>query len=139
MKKISKGDQFQNSFCFLKKTLYELKAEGLQLSFNIFRYSSTQHTLKTNCIKLQTLHQGVCSILDFQKRMWEQFSHHILCMVFHEKYFLYYILSTDLIFYLSLYFLIKMYLEIVCFLCYDGINFEINLIFVIKLFFTTKI
>ena len=30
------GDQFQTSFLFFKKAKYEVKASGLQLSFNIF-------------------------------------------------------------------------------------------------------
>ena len=34
-------------FLFFKKAVYEVKASGLQLSFNIF-----WHTIKTNCIKL---------------------------------------------------------------------------------------
>ena len=40
---------------FLNKALHELKASGPQLSFNIFRQSSTLHTIKTNYIKLQTI------------------------------------------------------------------------------------
>ena len=39
-------------FFFFKKALYEVKTSGLQRNFNIFRYSSTWHTIKTNCIKL---------------------------------------------------------------------------------------
>ena len=30
-------DNFKTFFCFLKKALYEVKASGLQLSFNIFQ------------------------------------------------------------------------------------------------------
>ena len=45
------GDQFQTSNCFLKK-FYEVKASGLQLSFNIFRLFSTWHAIKINCVKL---------------------------------------------------------------------------------------
>ena len=36
MQKMRQGDQFQTSFCFFKKALYEVKACGLQLSFNTF-------------------------------------------------------------------------------------------------------
>ena len=39
-------------FLFFKKALYEVKSGGQHFSFNIFRYPSTWHTLKTNCIKL---------------------------------------------------------------------------------------
>ena len=35
MQKIRQGNSFQTSF-FLKKALYEVKASGLQLHFNIF-------------------------------------------------------------------------------------------------------
>ena len=38
-------------FLLFKKALYEVKESGLQLSFNMFQYSSTWHTIKTNCIK----------------------------------------------------------------------------------------
>ena len=47
-------------FCFLKKVSYEVKASGLQLSFNTFGQSSTQHTIKTKCIKLQTIDPEIC-------------------------------------------------------------------------------
>ena len=37
MEKMSQGNQFQISFCFFKKALYEVKeASGLQPNFNIF-------------------------------------------------------------------------------------------------------
>ena len=39
-------------FLFFKKTLYEVKASGLQLNFNIFRLPSIWDAIKTNCIKL---------------------------------------------------------------------------------------
>ena len=34
-------------FLFFKKVQYELKAGGLQLSFNIFQQTSTWHRIKT--------------------------------------------------------------------------------------------
>ena len=87
------GDKTQTSFYFLKK-LNEVKTSGLQLSFKIFRQPSIWYTTKTNCIKLQTTDPEICSILIFQRRVWEQFLHHIWCMIFQEKYFCY-ILLTD--------------------------------------------
>ena len=39
-------------FLFFKKSLYEVKARGIQLSFNILWLPSTCHTIKTNNIKL---------------------------------------------------------------------------------------
>ena len=39
-------------FTFSEKALYEIKANGRELSFNIFRWFSTWHMIKVNCIKL---------------------------------------------------------------------------------------
>ena len=50
-------------FLFFKTALYEVKANELQLSFNIFREPLTWHIIKTNCIKLQTIDSEICSIL----------------------------------------------------------------------------
>ena len=52
-------------------------------------------TIKTNCIKFQTIELKICSILIFQKSVWDQFLHHILCVIFQEKCFSCYILLTD--------------------------------------------
>ena len=38
-------------FLFIGKAQYEVKASGLQRSFNIFGKPSTWHTIKTNCVK----------------------------------------------------------------------------------------
>ena len=43
-------------FLFSKKALYEIKASCLQLSFNIFRQSSTWLTIKTNRKKIDALY-----------------------------------------------------------------------------------
>ena len=42
------GSLVPDLFLFFKKTLYEVNASGLHLSFNIFRQSSTWHTRKIN-------------------------------------------------------------------------------------------
>ena len=78
-----------------KKAQYEVKASGLQLNFNIFQQPSIWHTIKTTCMKLQTINSEICSILIFQKRVWDQFPHHILRLIFQEKCFSFYILLTD--------------------------------------------
>ena len=39
-------------FLFFRKALYEAKAIGLHLSFNLFRESPIWHTIQTNCTKL---------------------------------------------------------------------------------------
>ena len=58
-------------FLFFKKALYEVKASSLQLNFNIFRQSSTLHTIKTNCSELKTIDPEICSI--FRKRSGNSF------------------------------------------------------------------
>ena len=69
-----------------KKALHEVKVSDLQLNFNAFRQSSTWHTRKHNCLKIQTINPETGSILSFQKIMWEYYMHHILCIVFRKKF-----------------------------------------------------
>ena len=104
--------------------------------FNHFRQSSTWQAIKAKYIKLQNIDPEICSILIFQKRAWEQFLYHILCMIFQEKCFSCYALLTDQIS-LSLLFeiLVNMCIAIACEPGSDAINFEINLIFLIKPFY----
>ena len=78
-----------------KKSLYEVNASGLQLSFNQFSESSTCQTMKTKYTKLKNIDPERRSILIFQKRVWEQFLHYILFMSFQEKCFSSCILLTD--------------------------------------------
>ena len=62
-----------------------------------FQYISIALNLACNKDKLyKTLDfdPGICSILIFQKRVWDQFLHHNLRMIFQEKYFSCYILLT---------------------------------------------
>ena len=44
------GRLVPNLFLFFRKALYDVKASGQQLSFNIFRELSTWCTMKTNCM-----------------------------------------------------------------------------------------
>ena len=71
------------------------KASGLRLSFNIFLEPSTWHTIKTNSVKLYTIDPEICSNLSFQKKIWKQFLHHILFVIFREKNFVCCLLLTD--------------------------------------------
>ena len=80
---------------FLKKALYQVKVNGLQLNFTIFRQPSNKHTIETNCLKLYTVDPEICSILIFQIRVWEQFLQLILCMIFQQKCSSCYILISD--------------------------------------------
>ena len=50
------------------KSFYKVKASGLQLSFNIFRYPSIWHAIKANCIKLELTNPEICSVFIFKKR-----------------------------------------------------------------------
>ena len=52
MQKMRQGRVVPDLFLFSKKAYHEVKANGLQFSFNIFRKPSTLHTIKTNYIKL---------------------------------------------------------------------------------------
>ena len=45
------GTLVSDLFYFFGKALYEVKANGLELSFNIFRWSSTWYMIKTKCKK----------------------------------------------------------------------------------------
>ena len=89
------GGLVPDLFLIFKTVLQKVKAIALQLTFNIFRQRSTWNTVKKNCVKLQTMYPETCSILIFQKRIWEQFLHHILCMNFQEKCFSCHILLID--------------------------------------------
>ena len=62
MQKMRQADYFQATF-FIKK-LYEVKASGLQLSFNVL-LSSDYYTIKTSCIELETIGPEICLILNF--------------------------------------------------------------------------
>ena len=55
------GDYFQ--------TFYVVKANDMQLSFNIFRQPSPWYTIKIICVKFYTIDPDIWSILNFQKRI----------------------------------------------------------------------
>ena len=86
---------FQTSFYFFRKALHEVKGSGLQFSFNIFQQHSIWYTIKTNCVKLQTIGPEIWSIQTFQKRVQEQFLHYNLSEIFREKSYSCYILLAD--------------------------------------------
>ena len=52
------------------------------------------HTIKTNFITLKTVDVKTCSLSLLCKRVWVYLFHHILNMIFQEKYFSCYILLT---------------------------------------------
>ena len=54
-----------------------------------------EHTIKSNCITSQTVDPEIFSISILYNRVWYWLHHHILCMIFQEKYFLWDILLPD--------------------------------------------
>ena len=76
--------------CFFKKTLYKVKANILQLSFNIFL-----HAIKTNYIKLLDCWSSDMLNFDISGKSLGVVSYHILCIIFLEICFPFYILWTD--------------------------------------------
>ena len=71
------GTVVQNPFIIFEKALYEVKARGLELSFNMYCQPLTWHTIKTNYSELQANDTHICSILIFQKKIWDQLTDQI--------------------------------------------------------------
>ena len=81
-------------FFFLKKAIYQVKASGLQPSFNIFRQSSTWHAKKTNFIKLWTINLKIMLNFDFFQKSLGIVSPTHFMYAFLKKCFSYYILLS---------------------------------------------
>ena len=86
-----------SSFLFSKKLYYMREKPVVWSLVSVYCNSphSPWHTIKTSCIRLQAIDLEICSILISQKRVWEQFLHHILCMIYSEKCFTCHIILTD--------------------------------------------
>ena len=80
----------QDHFLFLRKALYKVKANILQLSFNIFL-----HAIKTNYIKLLDCWSSDMLNFDISGKGSGVVSYHILCMILLEKCFPFYIPWID--------------------------------------------
>ena len=63
-------------FLIFRKPLYEVKASGQLLSFNMLWQSSTWTSIKTNCMKLQTFVPETYSFF-FLNKCWDQSLQHI--------------------------------------------------------------
>ena len=117
-------------FLFFKKDLCEVKASGLQLSFNIFWKPSTWHTIKTDYWSRNVLN------FDFLENDLEIVSSPHFVYDFSKKMFLmlYSINWRNLIvwFLLLLEILGNICIAIVSFPGCGFINFKINLIFLVK-------
>ena len=94
-------------------------------------------TTKADFITFQAVVPEICSILVFNKTVWDQLLHHILCMIFQEKYFACYIIWPKFIVWLLLFLKISgnMCIVIICCPVPDVISFEIKYSFLIKPFF----
>ena len=95
IQKTRQGNQFQTPFCFLKKLCIRQKKVVCSLISLYFDSPQISIQQKQTCLKLHTVDTDICSILIFQKRVWEQFLQHILCMIFQQKYSSCCILLTD--------------------------------------------
>ena len=88
-----------------------------------------------NCIKLQIINSKTCSILIFQERVCDKFLHHIMYDFSRKMFFMRHSINLPISLSDCLYF--SRYWAYVCYNCLPGcdvIKFEINLIFLIKLF-----
>ena len=132
------GNLVSDLFLFFKKALYEVKASGLQLSFKIFWWSSNWLAYDKNKLH-KTLDYWSKNMINFD------FLEKVLgivspphCVWFFKKMFfmLYSINWPNFNVWLHLHHEIlgNMCIANVCFPGCDLINFEINLIFLIKLF-----
>ena len=86
-------------------------------------------TIKTNYIKFQTVDPEICSISVFWRRARDWFLHHILCMIFWDKYFSFYLLLTDQMLLSDCLYFLRYWIIIISFPVDDVINFETNLSF----------
>ena len=88
MKKWDRETNFE-TFSFLKMFYIRSKQEVSTLILIYFGRPLLGHakTNWTNCIAFQAVDPKLCSILTFYKRVLDQPTHHILCMIFQEKCF----------------------------------------------------
>ena len=89
------GRQTSSRPLYFSKKLIRGKAMWSAAQFQYISIALNLAYNKNDCVKLQTIDSEICSISIFQKRVWDQFLHHILCMIFQEKCFSCYILLTD--------------------------------------------
>ena len=65
------GDQFQTSFCVIKKLCISKWLAPYIVDTIYFGSPQLQHAIKINWIKLQTLDPEICSIFIFKQRVRE--------------------------------------------------------------------
>ena len=107
-------------------------------------FSSTwlRHVIKTNCIKSHTIDPEI--YFDFFEKSIRVVFHHVWYMIFEKKYFLCYILLTDLILFFGLLLTFDILHELriinICFRVEKFTKFRISLSFLVKPFsWSTKI
>ena len=81
MQKITQGDQFQNSFSLQKSFVCKSKCSVAQFQYSPQLGIQQQNSNKLD--KLQAIDPEICSV--FEKRVWEQFLHHISWIIFSRK------------------------------------------------------
>ena len=123
------GGETSSRHLFFKKGFMWGKLKWPELSFNIFRQASTWYTIKTNCIKVLNYWSRDMLNLDFSKIGLEIISSTFL-YDFQEKCFSCYILLTDSISLSNCLYFLSFWAVFV----FDVINFETNLILLIKSF-----
>ena len=69
MQKMKQEDLFQTSFCFIEKLCMKSKQVVDTLFSICFGSPWLGHTIKTKCMKLQTVDSEICSILISQKKV----------------------------------------------------------------------
>ena len=63
-------DKFQTCFCFFKKKIISTKKQVVSMLVSTyFGNPRLGYTIKTNCIKIQTVDPEIWSILIFEKRV----------------------------------------------------------------------
>ena len=73
-------------FLLSKNALYEVKPKDLQLSFNIFRWPSTWHTIKTNCVNFRLMIQRYAQFWFIRKGSGNSFSTTFCAWYFKKIY-----------------------------------------------------
>ena len=94
MQKTRGGNQFQTTFSFLK-ILYIRQKKVVCSLVSLYFHSPHISIQKNKVYKTLIIYPEIYSILIFQKTVWKQILHRILCISFQQNSFPCYVLSTD--------------------------------------------
>ena len=88
MEKVGQGDQFQTSFCFLKKLHLRPTQVVSNLVFTYIGKLLLAHTIRTIFITFQTCDPKIYSIVIFNEGLRVvSLPNHILCMISHVIFY----------------------------------------------------